>query len=54
MSKAQDHSISRKLTWMNMLVSSASYGSRIIVDMAFREAMVRNLPRRLRSACSSR
>src|SRR5712664_1117583 len=48
MSKTQDHSISRKLTWMNMLVSSAALllacAAFIAYDMVtFREAMVRNL-----------
>ncbi len=48
MPKAQDHSISRKLTWMNMLVSSAALllacTAFIAYDMVtFREAMVRNL-----------
>jgi signal transduction histidine kinase/CheY-like chemotaxis protein len=48
MPKAQDHSISRKLTWMNMLVSSAALllacAAFIAYDMVtFRETMVRNL-----------
>ena len=48
MPKAQDHSISRKLTWMNMLVSSAALllacTAFIAYDMVtFRETMVRNL-----------
>src|SRR6266478_4383106 len=48
MSKTQDHSISRKLTWMNMLVSSAALllacAAFIAYDMVtFRETMVRNL-----------
>jgi signal transduction histidine kinase/DNA-binding response OmpR family regulator len=48
MLKAQDHSISRKLTWMNMLVSSAALllacTAFIAYDMVtFRETMVRNL-----------
>ena len=48
MPKAQDHSISRKLTWMNMLVSSAALLLACTVFIAydmvtFRETMVRNL-----------
>ena len=48
MSKAQDHSISHKLTWMNMLVSSAALllacTAFTAYDMVtFRETMVRNL-----------
>src|SRR5467141_3279236 len=48
MSKTQDHSISRKLTWMNMLVSSAALllacTAFIAYDMVtFRETLVRNL-----------
>jgi signal transduction histidine kinase len=48
MPKAQDHSISRKLTWMNMLVSSAALllacTAFIAYDMiTFRDTMVRNL-----------
>jgi signal transduction histidine kinase/DNA-binding response OmpR family regulator len=48
MLKAQDHSISRKLTWMNMLVSGAALllacAAFIAFDMiTFRQIMVRNL-----------
>jgi len=48
MPQTQDHSISRKLTWMNMLVSSAALllacAAFIAYDMVtFRETMVRNL-----------
>ena len=48
MLKAQNHSISRKLTWMNMLVSGAALllacAAFIALDMvAFRQAMLRNL-----------
>ena len=48
MSKAQKHSISRKLTWMNMLVSGAvlllACAAFIAFDMiTFRQAMLRNL-----------
>jgi len=48
MFKAQNHSISRKLTWMNMLVSGAALllacAAFIAFDMiTFRQAMLRNL-----------
>jgi signal transduction histidine kinase/CheY-like chemotaxis protein len=48
MLKAQNHSISRKLTWMNMLVSGAALllacAAFIAFDMiTFRQAMLRNL-----------
>src|ERR1700739_3773930 len=48
MFKAQNHSISRKLTWMNMLVSGAALllacAAFIAFDMiTFRQVMVRNL-----------
>ncbi len=48
MRKSQDHSISRKLTWMNMLVSGAALllacAAFIAYDkLTFRETMVRNL-----------
>jgi signal transduction histidine kinase/CheY-like chemotaxis protein len=48
MFKAQNHSISRKLTWMNMLVSGAALllacAAFIALDMiTFRQAMLRNL-----------
>src|SRR5713101_8044311 len=48
MLKAKDHSISRKLTWMNMLVSGAALllacAAFIAYDMVtFKETMVRNL-----------
>ena len=48
MRKGSDHSISRKLTWMNMLVSGAALllacAAFIAYDMvSFRAAMVRNL-----------
>ncbi len=48
MPKAKDHSVSRKLTWMNMLVSGTALLlaclAFIAYDMVtFREAMVRNL-----------
>src|SRR5258708_4323139 len=48
MFKAQNHSLSRKLTWMNMLVSGAALllacAAFIALDMiTFRQAMLRNL-----------